>query len=156
MKEILVLGLGNEILSDDAIGILAVREVQKIYQNNNKINFVESSESGIALLDYIIGYKKVLILDSILKEDEEPGTIEQIDLPHLEDKNYSPKSPHYIGLPFTIKIAQNLNLDLPETIKILAINIADPYTLGENITPAVKNTFPIYIGMACAIIEQWL
>jgi len=156
MKEILILGLGNEILSDDAVGILALRELKNKYSNNDKLDFIESAESGLFLLDYIIGYQKVLILDSIYRENEQPGIIEEIDLANLDNGHYSPKSPHYIGLPFTIKIAMNLKLEIPKTIKILAMNVADPYTLSENLTPTVKSALPFYIACASAIIEQWI
>lgn len=157
MKEILILGLGNEILSDDAIGIIALRHIKNKYLNNEKIDFIESAESGISLLDYIIGYKKVLIIDSIFKENEKPGTIEEINISNMQETHYSPKTPHYIGLPFSIKIAHNLHLNVPQFIKVLAMNVADPYTLKENnLTPQVKTSLPFFIAIAYAIIEQWL
>lgn len=157
MKEILILGLGNEILSDDAIGIMALRQIKNRYLNNEKIDFIESAESGISLLDYIIGYQKVLILDSIFKQNESPGTIEEIDISNMKETHYCPKTPHYIGLPYTIKIALNLHLNVPQTIKVLAMNVADPYSLKENnLTPQVAAALPLFIALASAIIEQWL
>ena len=153
MKDILLLGLGNEILGDDAVGIIALRELQKTYED--RIDCIESAESGLRLLDYLTGYRKVLILDSIIKEKEAPGVIEEIDIINYEE-SYSPKSPHYIGLPYTLKIAKNLNMDLPDSLKVLALNVEDPYTLNQDLTPAVKNALPYYVAFASAIIDNWL
>lgn len=153
MKEILVLGLGNELLGDDAVGIIALRELKQLY--DEKIDLIESSESGLRLLDYILGYRKVLILDSIKKDSEAPGVIEEIDIMNYEEP-YSPKSPHYIGLPYTLRLAKNLNLDLPETIKVLAINVEDPYTINQELTQPVKLALPYYVGFASTIIDNWL
>ncbi|OGF65202.1 MAG: hypothetical protein A2Y62_17705 [Candidatus Fischerbacteria bacterium RBG_13_37_8] len=155
MNKILVLGLGNELLSDDAVGIIALKEIKKKYEH--AIDFIESSESGLSLLDYIVGYKKVLILDSILRENESPGTIEEIDILTMEEQHYSPHSPHYIGLPYTLKLAQYLQLDIPSVIKVIALNVEDPYTLREHtLTPKVAESLPFYIAIASAVLDGWL
>jgi hydrogenase maturation protease len=153
MHEILVLGLGNEILGDDAAGVLALRELQKMYAE--KVDFVESAESGLRLLDYLLGYRKVLVLDSMANDKESPGVIEEIDIINYKE-SYSPKSPHYVGLPYTLKLAKNLNLDLPESIKVVALHVLDPYTLQQDLTPPVKKALPFFIAFASAIIEKWL
>lgn len=153
MKKILVLGLGNEFLSDDAIGIIALRKLKEKF--DSIADFQETAESGLALIDYLIGYQKVLILDSIKKNIEDAGTIELIDLKDMEEKNWI-KSPHYIGLPFSLKIAKNLKLKLPKIIKVLAMLVEDPYTIKEGLTEKVKNSLPFYISLASSIIEKWL
>ena len=50
----LVLGLGNELLSDDGVGILAVRRLKETYKGQADI--VETSLHGLALLDLFIGH----------------------------------------------------------------------------------------------------
>ena len=59
MNKISVIGLGNDILGDDAVGLLAVRELKKYY--GDKIDIFESPNGGLELLDYMEGYYKTLI-----------------------------------------------------------------------------------------------
>ena len=51
----LVLGLGNDLLTDDAIGILAVREVRRRVAHLAQVEVCETMEMGLALLDFIAG-----------------------------------------------------------------------------------------------------
>ena len=151
-NEILLLSLGNDILKDDGVGLFAGREVKKKF--NGKIDFVESAESGLALLDYLIGYKRVLILDSIKREDREPGRIVEMRVEELEVS--SSPSPHYVGLPMSLQIGKRLGFPLPEEIRILAIEVEDPYTLEEGLTEKVSLSFPDYVKRAEEILRNWL
>jgi hydrogenase maturation protease len=151
-KEILLLSLGNDILKDDGVGLFAGREVKKKF--NGKIDFVESAESGLALLDYLIGYKRVLILDSIKREDREPGRIVEMRVEELEVS--SSPSPHYVGLPMSLQIGKRLGFPLPEEIRILAMEVEDPYTLEEGLTEKVSLSFPDYVKRAEEILRNWL
>jgi hydrogenase maturation protease len=151
-NEILLLSLGNDILKDDGVGLFAGREVKKKF--NGKIDFVESAESGLALLDYLIGYKRVLILDSIKREDREPGRIVEMRVEELEVS--SSPSPHYVGLPMSLQIGKRLGFPLPEEIRILAMEVEDPYTLEEGLTEKVSLSFPDYVKRAEEILRNWL
>jgi hydrogenase maturation protease len=62
-----ILGLGNPILTDNAVGI---KIAQKLKEESSKLEVIETSEAGIALLDLIMGYDKLIIIDSIKNEPE--------------------------------------------------------------------------------------
>ncbi len=151
-NDILLLALGNEILKDDGVGLFAGREVSKKF--NGKIDFVESAESGLALLDHLTGYRKVLILDSIKREGREPGKVVELRVEELE-KIPSP-SPHYVGLPMSLQIGKRLGFPLPEEIRILAMEVDDPYTLEEGLTEKVSLSFPSYVKRAEEILKGWV
>ncbi|MGQ9617834.1 MAG: hydrogenase maturation protease [Candidatus Aminicenantia bacterium] len=151
-KDILVLALGNDILKDDGVGLYAGRELKSKF--DGKVDIVESAESGLALLDYIVGYKKVLILDSIKREEREPGKIVYIRVEELE-MSPSP-SPHYVGLPMSLEIGKRLGFNLPEEIRILAMEVEDPYTLGEGLTERVALSFPSFVKEAEDILREWI
>ncbi len=63
-----ILGLGNPILTDAAVEI---KIAQKFKEENPKLEMIETSEAGIALLDLITDYDKlIIIIDSIKNEPE--------------------------------------------------------------------------------------
>jgi hydrogenase maturation protease len=71
--KILILGLGNELLSDDAVGILAARVLKE--RLGDKADVVESSLSGMALLDLLVGYERAILIDAVKTGRTPPGTI---------------------------------------------------------------------------------
>ena len=61
---ILLLGLGNPILKDDRVGIEVARRVAEQVKKEN-VKFMEASAGGLALLDAVCGYDKVILVDAI-------------------------------------------------------------------------------------------
>ncbi|MDW8141182.1 MAG: hydrogenase maturation protease [Candidatus Bipolaricaulota bacterium] len=143
----LILGLGNELLSDDAVGILAARALEERFQN--RADVVESSLSGMALLDLLIGYEQVIIIDAVKTGRNPPGTISELSPVDLG--SVLAPSPHYAGLPELIATAQALQLDFPNEIKIFALEVEDPYTIGGKLSPAVERALEELI---CRVEEQ--
>ena len=131
----LVLGLGNELLGDDAIGILAARELAK--ELSGEADIVESSLSGVALLDLFVGYEKAIIIDAVKMEGFSPGTIMEFDLSEL--RSVRSPSPHFTGLPELIALAAEMKLHFPGEIKIFAVQADDPYTVGGAMSQPVKD-----------------
>ena len=147
----LVLGLGNDLLSDDAVGILAVRALKR--QIGHQADIVESDLTGLGLMDILAGYKKVLIIDAVQTARFRPGTIIDVDPKDL-DAIPNP-SPHYTGLPEMIAIAEQLNLDFPDEIKILAIEVADHCALGGELSKPVADALDGIVGRARLYLQRW-
>lgn len=138
----LLLGLGNTILKDDGIGIYAVREIRAKHPQNGW-DVEESSLSGCKLLDVILDYQNVLIVDSIMVEEKKPGEILKFAMEDL--KTPYGQSPHYVGLPYMLQLAKFMKLNIPENIKVVAINVNDPYTIHEGLSPEIEVRLPDFI-----------
>ncbi|MEW5806817.1 MAG: hydrogenase maturation protease [Acidobacteriota bacterium] len=138
----LLLGLGNTILKDDGVGIYAVRKINERHPCNGW-DIEESALSGGKLFDIIIDYHKILVVDSIFQEDRKPGEIMRFDLEDLETPFGS--SPHYMGLPHMLHIAKQLDWKMPQQIRVVAINVKDPYTFHEGLSPEIEEAFPRFI-----------
>ena len=131
----LVLGLGNELLGDDGVGALAARTLKAQLDERSDVDVVESPLCGLALLDLLLGYDRALILDAIMTGMHPPGTIIELG-PEDLDPVCAP-SPHYAGLPEIFSIAEQLALKFPQDIRILAVEVEDPYTLGAGLSSCV-------------------
>jgi|APFre7841882590_1041340.scaffolds.fasta_scaffold36245_1 hydrogenase maturation protease len=152
MDEILLLGLGNEILKDDGIGIYAARCLKEIFAG--RIEIRESAESGLNLIDHISGYRKVLIIDSIKTERLKVGEILSFDIEELPQVFSS--TPHYVGFPFSLTIARRFGIQLPEEIRVIAIEVEDPYTFQEGLSLRVNKILPEVVERAGEVLESWL
>jgi hydrogenase maturation protease len=145
--KLLVLGLGNELLADDGVGLLIIRELSKEYKGQAEL--VECTVSGLALLEYFVGFDKAIVVDAIHTGKQPAGTVYEL-VPSDLGEVYAP-SPHYTGLPEMMALAKQLELQFPDDIKIFAMEIADPYTIGGPLTKSVSDAME---GLILKISKQ--
>ena len=141
----LVLGMGNPILSDDGAGIRVAQEVGK-QLNDPQVTVAETSEAGLRLLDSIVGYDKVIIVDAVQTEKGQAGQIY-----HMESEDFSFtkhfSSPHQINLATALELGKMLNLAMPQKITIFAVEAKDITTFSEKCTPEVEQAIPEVVKM---------
>lgn len=147
----LVLGLGNELLGDDGVGVLAARELAG--QLDGLADVVECNLHGMALLDVMLGYNQLIIADAIHTGEVPPGTI--IELKPSDFKAVPFPSPHYAGLPDLIVMADQLGLDFPREIVILAVEIADAHTIGKPLSPPIAGALKDLISRVKTQLYLW-
>ena len=102
-ERILVLGLGNPILSDDGVGINAVKAASFLF-SHPQVTYQESSLAGFGFLDTISGFEKVIIADSINWQKNPPGTITVLKSEDLKDQPYL-RNFHNLSLAGTLALA---------------------------------------------------
>lgn len=149
--KILVLGLGNELLGEDAVGIMAARALKD--KLRGQADVVESSLSGLALLEHFIGYDRAIVIDAVKTGHHPPGTIVEMGPGDL-DPAIAP-SPHYAGLPELLALAKQLNLDFPKEIKIFALEVEDPYTIGGKLSEPVSRALKELVRRVYAQVHRW-
>jgi len=129
-------------MGDDAIGCNCAREV-KFALEARGIADVEVDQffrGGIALMERLIGYDRVLIIDSITGFAKDPGTIIKLTLDDLPSSTTN--SPHDSTLNDAIKLGSQLGEKLPEEIDILAIEIHPRFEFTEQLNPQVEACIP--------------
>ncbi len=142
--KILVLGLGNTLISDDGIGIYIIRELKerlKFWQH--QLDFVESSTGGIRLLDELSGYKMAIIVDSIITGTVTPGEaiIYELNTQQLLPKQLHRTTGHTLTLPEVLLLGKELGYNMPESILIFAIEIKDNLTIKEELSSELSLKF---------------
>lgn len=138
--KILLLGLGNDILTDDAVGLLIARQLRGEFAGDTRIVVHETQEMGLALLDFITGYREVVLVDAVQTNAAPPGTLHELDADGL--KNLTGRTPHFLGVGETLALGRKLDLAMPEHVKIFAIEVADAHTLGTDLSPILQNALP--------------
>jgi len=145
---IAVLGLGNDLLADDAIGILAARELAP--QLEPHADVIATAEHGVSLLDLLVGYERVIVIDAVQTGRRRVGQVFEISLDELSA--IPSPSPHYVGLPDLIVLAQQIDLPFPRDMRIVAVEVADVHTIGGRMTSQVRRSLP----KVCATVQAWV
>lgn len=146
-----VLGLGNDLLGDDAVGILAARSLDTTYPDCADIK--ESNLSGLTLLDLLAGYDKAIIVDAIHTGKHPPGTI--IEMTPADLHSVPSASPHYASFAEVLSIARRLELDFPGEIVILAVEIGDTVQIGGRLSEPLLKALPDIVEKAKARLVNW-
>lgn len=150
--KILVLGLGNDLIADDGVGIIATRHLRD--ELSPVADVEETSECGLALLEFFIGYDYAIVMDAIQTGNHPPGTIQHW-VPADLDALVAP-SPHYTGLPELIALAEKMGLDYPQEIKIISMEAEDTCTIGKGLTEPVQNALPQMKELVKKQVDEWL
>jgi hydrogenase maturation protease len=150
-EKVLLLGLGNDILTDDAVGLLVVRQLQRKFADHHAIDVCETTEMGLALLDHMTGYREVVIVDSIQTGRAEPGFVHEVDAASL--KQLSGRTPHFLGVSETLALGRRLELAMPKKVRIFAIEVEDPFTLGTQMTAGLQAVLPSIVERVGAAVR---
>jgi hydrogenase maturation protease len=146
-----VLGLGNELLGDDSVGIEAARRIRQ--ELSDQVDVVETSVYGLGLLDVILGCRQLIIIDAIRTGKWPVGCVMELD-PRSLDRVLAP-SPHYSGLPEMKALAEALELAYPKRVKVFAIEIGDNPCFGAPIDPAMMNAVDHVVCRVKQQLARW-
>lgn len=116
---VLVLGVGNLLLSDEGVGVRALEEIQQQLEIPAGVEFLDGGTSGMELLGYIQGRDALIILDAVTC-NEPPGTVIRLEgdqVPALFRKKISP---HQLGISDLIAAAR-LTDSLPGKVVLFGI-----------------------------------
>lgn len=153
--KILVLGLGNTLISDDGIGIFILQNLKEQLQNP-RCDFQESSAGGLRLLDLLPNYEIAVIIDSIKTGKKPPGHIYQLTIEDLQAPDHHPSLGHTISLPTVLKLGSQLGYAMPRKVIIYAVEISDNETMHEGCTPQVAATLPQHTKRILSDLQRLL
>ena len=151
-KRVLVLGLGNDILSDDAVGLNVAREIRQHLSDADGIEVQETSEMGLSLLDYIVGFDDLVLVDAVQTGQAPPGFLHEFDVSQL--KVLPVLSPHFLGVGEVVTLGRQLGLRVPRQVKIFAIEVKDPFTVGVCMTPPLRRVLPSIASRVLAVARR--
>jgi hydrogenase maturation protease len=131
-KEILVLGLGNDILMDDGIGPKLAWHLQKTFPHPG-VTYDTAAIGGMELIEMIRDYKQVMIIDAIKTFNGIPGAVY-----HLTPSNFKEtlhiSHIHDISFLTALQLAKQLSIPVTDKIYIIAVEIIEDLTFGDDFT----------------------
>lgn len=102
---ILVLGLGNLLMSDDSIGVRTVQCLQQDFRAPEGVTIIDGGTLGLDLLPYIEQTDELLIIDA-LEMRAEPGSLFRLEGDEVPRAFASKLSVHQMGLQDLLAVAE--------------------------------------------------
>lgn len=154
----LVIGLGNPILTDDGVGVkvaYAVRD-RLAPAGRDDVTVTEAGVGGLRLMEMMVGYDRVILVDAIQTPDGQPGAVRRLTLDDVASAlpTQHSASTHDMNLPTALEMGRRLGLALPGSIEILAVEAADVITFGETCTPAVAAAIPVVTEIVLQLVSS--
>ena len=130
-----ILGIGNSILGDDAVGLHAARRLRDLVPPG--VSVLEAECGGIALVEFLAGCRRAFVLDAMVCRDAEPGTVVRAGLGELWA---SPRlgSAHDVTLDTVVRLGQEYGFQMPEELVVYGIQIHPARVFSEALTPAAE------------------
>jgi len=132
----LVLGLGNPIMGDDAVGLRVAQEVRRRLGEASHVRVEECCSAGISLLDRLVECDALVVVDA-LRCALQPGTVLS---PTLEELPRQPVTAdfHAMGLPGMLELGRHLGLSMPQRVAIIGVAVAGDFTASDTLSPEVE------------------
>jgi hydrogenase maturation protease len=119
-KDVIVIGLGNILLSDEGIGVHLIRRLTKQQSQFPDVDFIEAGAAGMNLLHLIANRKKAIIIDCA-KIGENPGAIRRFTPDDVQSvKQLSGFSLHEIDILQVLNLSKQLG-ECPDEIVFFGI-----------------------------------
>lgn len=94
---IIVLGVGNILLSDEGVGVRAVEFLKREYQLPPEVEVIDGGTSAMEMLDDLAYADHLIIVDAV-RSGKSPGTLVRIADEDVPVFFKTKLSPHQIGL----------------------------------------------------------
>lgn len=151
-SSIILLGVGNILLTDEGLGVHIVNQFWEDYVCNPPITILDGGTMGMELLSYMRGMKQLILVDAI-NGGEAPGTV--YGFTHEEMNQYFTDriSVHEVGMQDILRIRalQEDPLDDAVVIGIEPLSLE----LGLEVTPVVAQSIPAVIEKIVDQLRQW-
>lgn len=153
-KDILILGVGNEILMDDGIGPHLAKKIAAIY-NREDIFADTACLGGLEILEYISGYKTVIFIDAIKTLNGIPGTVYYFKPKDFRETSHL-SSVHDVSFLQALELAKKTGTPIPDEIHIIAIEIIEDMTFGEEFTSPIQKRYEEILQKTHELVDDIL
>jgi hydrogenase maturation protease len=151
-KRTLILGLGNNILTDDGIGSRLVSDLAQMIGDRG-VEYNTACCGGLEIIEYIKGYEQVVFIDAIRTVEGTPGDVYYFIPSDFRETSHL-SSLHDISFLTALKLGNTLKLGLPTDLHIIAVEIIEDMEFSEEFTPPLKARYPGILQEVFAMVLQ--
>lgn len=152
-SSVLVIGLGNILLTDEGIGVHAASALKKRYSFAPEVvEVIDGGTMGLDLLPLFEGRDKIMIIDAV-DFGKEPGYIGIISNDEIPSALKTKLSVHHIGLSDVLYAAKLMGI-MPSDVCLVGIQ-PKSLDVGLDMTDGIKEKIDILIDLTIGKLKEW-
>ena len=133
---ILVLGLGNILLSDEGVGVRIVEALDASHNLPREVDVLDGGTSGMDLLDMVAERDCVIVADAVHASGP-PGRVIRLEGEEIKMLFETRFSPHQLGLSDLLAALRLLD-KAPRRVIVIGV-VPQELSLGMDLSPAVAD-----------------
>jgi hydrogenase maturation protease len=149
--DIMVLGIGCILFSDEGFGVRVVEKMEKLYQFPENVLLVDGGVLGINLLGVISKPKHLIVVDAIRNKGK-PGDLYRLEGDAIPERIRAKNSLHQVDFLEALTLCQALD-HVPKTV-IVGVEPQDIETQSLDLTPPIQAQVDQVIKMVLAELER--
>lgn len=152
MEKVVILGIGNILLSDEGLGVRAVERLRREFSIPEEVSLMDGGTLGLDLLFHIEGADRLLVTDAVLG-GRPPGSLYRLKgeevFAHLRNR----LSAHQIGFQDVLALLE-LKGRSPSEIVVIGLEPAD-LRPGTELSPLIEERIPLLVEECVKQLELW-
>ncbi len=149
--KILILGIGNLLLSDEGVGIHCIQTLQQHYRFPDNVTLLDGGTAGMELLSPIAEADQLIIIDAV-KTGQPPGTVVRINNDELPIFFRTKLSPHQLSLS-DLLAATYFTGERPDNVTLFGV-VPLTLTWGMDLTPKIAAQLPQLVNLVITELAQ--
>jgi len=149
---ILVLGIGNLVMSDDGAGVRVAQRLMSNYRFPDNVEVMDGGTLGLDLLPKLEGIERLIVVDAV-ETGEVPGTCVRLAGEELPIALETKISPHQMGLKDLLSVARLLG-HCPEEMVLIGVQPGS-IEMETELTPAVEASIETLVANVLNELVLW-
>ena len=149
--EVMVLGIGCILFSDEGFGVRVVEKMEKQYEFSDNVLLVDGGVLGINLLGVISKPDHLIVVDAIRNKGN-PGDLYRLEEDEIPARIRAKNSLHQVDFLEALTLCQALD-KVPETL-IIGVEPEDIETQSLELTPTIQAQVDSVIEMVLAELDR--
>jgi hydrogenase maturation protease len=155
----LVVGLGNPILGYDGVGWRIAERLTALLPdatlNTAAVDIECLAVGGLSLMEHLIGYDQVILVDAITTGKAPQGDVYVFpleDLPNRAIGHFS--SAHDTTIQNALQVGRSMGAHLPQKITIVAVEAVNIYEFSEELTPPIAAAVSVAVQKVLELLQD--
>lgn len=149
---VLVLGIGNAVMGDDAFGVRVIDELQRRFVFPQGVELVDGGTLGLDLLPRFEGVDQLLVIDA-LEMEATTGTVFRLAGDEVPRAFANKLSVHQMGVQDLLAVAE-LQGHLPAELVVWGVQ-SGSIEMSMELTPAVARALPTVVEAVAVELADW-
>ena len=150
-QQIMILGVGCILCSDEGFGIRVIEKLQELYEFPDNVSIVDGGVLGISLLGVISEADQLIVVD-VIRNKGEVGSLYRLEGDQIPERIRAKNSLHQIDFLESLTLCQALD-KVPETV-ILGVEPEDITSVSIDLTPQIQTKIEPVINMVLAELDR--